>query len=180
MHWDGAAMLTTVFMVAAVCYWITRPHAISSGGPFSKSQVAGVILVMALGLATSFLPLARTSVPVAGQTEWSGGDIVLRVDAWKGHPSPEVLGIASSYFLMLLAAAVAFLPRPRNPLLVISLLGIICSSWALEMGHSLLFDWFIYSGGTVRKVEVSYAAGMYAPVIAMSALLLIAANQERS
>jgi hypothetical protein len=102
------------------------------------------------------------------------------VDAWKGYSSAEVLDIASSYLLMLLAAAVAFLPCPRNPLLVISLLGIICSSWALEMGHSLLFDWFIRSGGMLRKVDVSYAAGMYAPEIAMSTLLLIATSQQRS
>ena len=176
MHWDFAAMLTTIFMVAVVCYWVTRPHPISKGGPVTKSQTVRVLGVVALGFATSLLPIVRTNVPVMGRTEWSGLGIVSQVEVWKFPPSPVVLDIASTYLLMLLAAAAVFLPRPRKLLLLISLLGIISSSWALEMGHSLLFDCFIRLGGTLRKLDVDYGVGMYAPEIVMSSVLLIATD----
>jgi hypothetical protein len=60
-------------------------------------------------------------------------------------------------------------------LLVISLLGVICSSRALEMKQSLLFDWFIRTGGILPKVHVTFAPGMCF-VITMSTLLIVSTN----
>jgi hypothetical protein len=87
--------------------------------------------------------------------------------------SPVALDVIASYLLMLLALAVLFLPHPRKPLLIISIAGIICSSWALQMGHWTLFDWFTRSAGTLTAVKVSYAPAMYATEIVMSTLLLL-------
>ena len=176
MHYDVAAILTTLFMAFAVGYWATRSNVMPYTGDLSKSELAQIFLVTAFGLVTLFVPLARTGIPVAGQTEWSGLAIVLRGDAWKFPPSPVVLDIAASYTLMFFAAGAVFFPRPKKLLLVISLLGVICSSWALEMGQSLLFDWFIRTGGILRKVDVTFAPGMYALVITMSTLLIVSTN----
>jgi hypothetical protein len=176
VHYDVAAILTTLFMAFAVGYWATRSNIVPNTGDLSKSELVQIFLVTAFGLVTLFVPLARTNIPVAGRTEWSGLAIVLWRDAWKFPPSPVVLDITASYTLMLFAAVAAFFPRPKKVLLVISLLGVICSSWALEMGHSLLFDWFIRTGGILRKVDVTLAPGMYSLVITMSTLLIVSTN----
>jgi hypothetical protein len=74
---------------------------------------------------------------------------------------------------MLFAVAALCLPRPRKALLALSVLGIICSSWALEMGHDTLFDWF--AAGSIPRT-VSYGPAMYAIEIVMSVLLLVPVN----
>jgi hypothetical protein len=175
-HYDVAAILTTLFMAFAVGYWATRSNIVPYTGDLSKSALAQILLVTAFGLGTLFVPVARTSIPVAGQTEWSGLAIVLRGDGWKFPPSPVVMDIAACYTLMLFAAVAVFFPRPKKPLLVISLVGVICSSWALQMGHSLLFDWSIRTGGILRNVDVTFAPGMYGLEITMSTLLIVSTN----
>src|SRR5215469_15324952 len=107
-HWDIAAILSTLFMLFAVGYWITRPQLVPTGGRLSRSQFSQVVLVVIFGLVTFFVPLARTNLPVMGRTEWSGLAIVSRPDAWKVPPSPVVLDIAASYVLMLCAVAATF------------------------------------------------------------------------
>jgi hypothetical protein len=176
VRYGVAAILTTLFMAFAVGYSPTRSNIVPNTGDLSKSELAQTFLVTAFGLVTLFVPLARTSIPVAGgQTEWSGLAIALRGDAWKFPPSPVVLDIAASYTLMLFAGVAAFFPRPKKVLLVISLLGVICSSRALEMKQSLLFDWFIRTGGILPKVHVTFAPGMCF-VITMSTLLIVSTN----
>jgi len=91
--------------------------------------------------------------------------------------SPVAFDVAAAYLLMLTALLVLFLPRPRKLLLVITVLGVVCSGWALEMGHDLLFQWFIRSGIAIQILKVSYAPAMYAIEIVMSALLLISVSE---
>jgi hypothetical protein len=92
--------------------------------------------------------------------------------------SPVAFDVGLSYLLMLFAMVALCLPYARKVLLVISLLGIICSGWALEMGHSLLFEWFTRSDGTLRMLRVSYAPAIYAVEIVMSVLLLISVSEN--
>ena len=94
--------------------------------------------------------------------------------------SPVAFDVAATYLLMLTALFVLFLPRPRKLLLVIALLGVVCSGWALEMGHDSLFHWFLRSGSTLPLLKVSYAPAMYAIEIVMSGLLLISVSETKT
>jgi hypothetical protein len=170
-HWDVKAILTTLFMVYAVCYSVTRRHLDLST---SLGTARGVgFLAAAFGLCTFSATLASANPSVLGRTEWSGLDIVTHVYDGTVRFSLVALDVVSSYLLLLFAIAALCLPRPRKPLLIVSVLGIICSSWALEMGHSTLFDWF--TTGSIPRT-VSYGPAMYAIEIVMSVLLLVSVN----
>jgi hypothetical protein len=171
-HWDIKAILTTLFMVYAVFYTVTRRHLNLSTSLGAARTFA--FFVTAFGLCTFFAPLASANPAALGRTEWSGIDIFKHVFDGTLRLSPVAFDVLSSYLLMLFAIAVLCLPRPRKPLLALSVLGIICSSWALEMGHDTLFDWFSNPGSTPRTV--SFGPAMYAIEIVMSVLLLVSVN----
>jgi hypothetical protein len=139
-HSDIKAILTTLFMVYAVVYAVTRRHPNLSTA-FGTARAFG-FFVTAFGLCTFFAPLASTNPAVLGRTEWSALDILKHLYDGSLRFSPVAFGVLSTYLLMLFAIAALCLPRPRNPLLTLSVLGIICSSWALEMGQHTAFDWF--------------------------------------
>ena len=145
-HWDIKAILTTLFMVYAVFYSVTRRHLNLSTSLGTARTFA--FFVTAFGLCTFFAPLASAKPAVLGRTEWSGLDILKHVYDGSLRFSPVAFDVLSSYLLMLFAIAGLCLPRPRKPLLALSVLGIICSSWALEMGHDTLFDWCSNPGST--------------------------------
>jgi hypothetical protein len=105
-------------------------------------------------------------------------NIISQVYAGKLSFSAVAFDIAATYLLMLFAMVALCLPHTRKILLVISLFGIICSSWAGEMGHDLLFDWFSRSGSTLRMQSVSYGPAMYAIEIVMSVLLLMSVSEN--
>jgi hypothetical protein len=171
-HWDIAGIVTTLFMVIVVCYTATRPR-LDWSAELGTSRALGFV-VTAFGLGTFFVPLVRCSPSFLGRTDWSGRDVVSAVYAGQLRSSAVALDVIATYLLFLAAAATLSLPRPRKPLLFIGILGIICSSWALQMGHFNLFDWFVRSAGdTLTKLNVTYAPAMYAIEIVMSALLLI-------
>src|SRR5438270_11518406 len=119
-----------------------------------------------------------TDGKVLGRTQWSGFNIMSQVYAGKLPLSPVAFDIAASYLLMLLAVVALCLPHARKALLVIGVIGIICSSWALEMGRSLLFAWLTSSDGTLRTWSVSYGPAMYAVEIVLSVLLLISVSEN--
>jgi hypothetical protein len=175
-HWDVAGILTTLFMVFTVCYAITRPRLRLSTS--LGAARAPAFLVSLFGVCTFFTPLARTNPSVLGRTQWSGFNIMSQVYAGKLPFSPVAFDIAASYVLMLSAVVALFLPHARKTLLVIGVSGIICSSWALEMGHDLLFAWFTRSDGTLRTLRVSYAPAIYAVEIVLSVLLLISVSEN--
>ena len=175
-HWDVAGILTTLFMVFTVFYAITRPRPRLSTS--LGAARAPAFLVTLFGLCTFFAPLARTNPSVLGRTQWSGFNIMSQVYAGKLPLSSVALDVAASYLLMLLAVVALFLPHARKTVLVISIAGIICSTWALEMGHSLLFHWFTRSDGTLRTLSVTYAPAMYAVEIVLSILLLISVSEN--
>jgi hypothetical protein len=176
-HWDVAGILTMLFMVFTVCYAITRPHPQLSTS--LGTARAPAFLVSLFGVCTFFTPLARTNPSVLGRTQWSSFNIMSQVYAGKLPLSSVALDIAASYLLMLLALVALCLPHARKALLVIGLIGIICSSWALEMGHSLLFAWFTRSDGTLQTQSVSYAPAMYAIEIVLSVLVLLSVSENR-
>jgi hypothetical protein len=176
-HWDIPAILCTLFMVGALSYWITRRRRMPTG-PLGKMQSIPTFLMLAFGLSTFFMPLATTDPPILAKTEWSALDLLSQIYSGKLPFSAVAFDIASTYLLMLLALAALLLPRPRKPLLLISILGIVSSSWALEMGHSLLFSWFTRIDRTLKTIHVSYAIAVYALEIVMSALLLIAIRDD--
>jgi hypothetical protein len=171
-HWDVAGMLTTLFMVFTVCYAITRPD------PRLSTSLGPAFLVTLFGLCTFFEPLARTNPTVLGRTQWSSFNIMSPVYAGELPLSSVAFDIAVSYLLMLLAVVAVCLPHARKALLTISVIGIICSSWVLEMGHDLLFAWFTRSDGTLRTLSVSYAPAMYLVEIVPSVLLLISVSEN--
>ena len=138
-HWDVAGILTTLFMVFAICYTITRPRPRLSTSLGTTRALA--FLVTAFGLCTFFAPLASTNPSVLGRTQWSGLNIMSQVYTGKLLLSPVAFDVGLSYPLMLFAMVALCLPYARKVLLVISLLGIICSGWALEMGHSWVERW---------------------------------------
>jgi hypothetical protein len=175
-HWDVAGILTTLFMVFTVCYAITRPdpRLLRSLG----TARGPAFLVTLFGLCTFFEPIVRTNPFVLGRTQWSGFNIMSQVYAGKLPLSPVAFDIAASYLLMLLVVVALCLPHARRALLAIGVIGIICSSWALEMGHELLFAWFTRSDGTLRTLSVSYAPAMYAVEIVLSVLLLISVSEN--
>jgi hypothetical protein len=159
-------------MVYAVCYTVTRRH-LNLSTPLGTARTFA-FFVTAFGLCTFFAPLASANPAVLGRTVWSGLDILKHVYDGTLRLSPVAFDVLSTYLLMLFAIAALCLRRPRKPLLALSVLGIICSSWALEMGHSTLFDWFASTGRTLRTV--SYGPAMYAIEIVMSVLLLVSVN----
>ena len=171
-HWDVKAILTTLFMVYAVCYTVTRGH-LNLSTPLGTARTFA-FFVTAFGLCTFFAPLASANPAVLGRTEWSGLNILKHVYDGSSRLSPVAFDVLSSYLLMLFAILALCLPRPRKALLTLSVLGIICSSWVLEMGHHTLFDWFNNPGNTPRTV--SYGPAMYAIEIVMSVLLLVSVN----
>ena len=171
-HWDIAGILTTLFMVGAVCYTATRGR-LDFSAPMGTSSVLAFV-VAAFGLGTFFMPLARANPSVLDKSEWSGRDILSAMYARQLGFSPVAFDVIATYALMLVAIAGLFLPRPRKALLITGVIGIICSSWALEMGHWSLFHWFTRSAGTLTAVTVTYAFAMYAIEVVMSMLLLIA------
>jgi hypothetical protein len=175
-HWDVTGILTTLFMVFTFCYAITHldPRLSTSLG----AARAPAFLVSLFGLCTFFAPLARTNPSVLGRTQWSGFNIMSQIYAGRLPASPDAIDIAASYLLMLLAIVALCLPHARKPLLLIGLIGIICSSWALEMGHSLLFAWFTRSDGTLWTLSVSYAPAMYAVETVVSVLVLISVSEN--
>jgi hypothetical protein len=172
-RWDVPAILTTVFMVGTIAYWITRSRPAPLEAPLDETKLWSAALVLAFGLGTSIMPIASTNPPVLGRGQWSALDILSEQYAGRLSLSSVGFDIGATYLLMLSAMLALLLPRPRKSLLVISLLGIICSSWALEMGHSLLFAWFTRLHGTIEPVHVSYGPAMYAIEIIMCVLLLI-------
>lgn len=173
-RWDVPAILTTVFMVGTITYWITRSRpAPPLEMSLDRTKAWSAALVLAIGLATSIMPLATTNPPVLGREQWSALNILSEQYAGNLSISSVGLDIGATYLLMLSAMLALLLPRPRKSLLVISLLGIICSSWALEMGHSLLFAWFTRLDGTFEPVHVTYGPAMYAIEIIMCVLVLI-------
>lgn len=143
-HRDIAAMLTTLFMIGTVSFALTRSR-IGLSMPFGSTRVFA-FLVVAFGLCTSFVPLARVNPSVLGRSEWSGLDIALSVYRRSLPFSPVAFDIISTYLLLLCSVVVLCLSRPRKKLLMISALGIICSSWALEMEQFTLFDRFTRYG----------------------------------
>jgi hypothetical protein len=159
-------------MVYAVFYTVTRRHLNLSTSLGTARTFA--FFVTAFGLCTFFAPLASAKPAVLGRTEWSGLDILKHVFDGTLRLSPVAFDVLASYLLMLFAIAALCLPRPRKPLLALSVLGIICSSWALQMGHDTLFDWFSNPGNTPRTV--SFGPAMYAIEIVMSVLLLVSVN----
>jgi hypothetical protein len=171
IHWDIAGILTTLFMVAAVCYTATRSR-LDLSAPMGTSGVLAFV-VAAFGLGTFFMPLARAEPSVFGRSEWSSRDILSAMYAGQLRHSLVALDVIATYVLMLFAIAGLFLPRPRKTLLIIGVLGIICSSWALQMGHWGLFHWFTKSAGSLTAVTVTYAPAMYAIEAVMSMLMLI-------
>ena len=175
-HWDVPAILTTLLMVFAICYTLTRVGSRVPASPLGRMR-ALAFAIAAFGLCTFFVPLARTDPSVLGRTEWSGLNLMAQVVAKNLPFSPVAFDVAAAYLLMLTALLVLFLPRPRKLLLVITVLGVVCSGWALEMGHDLLFQWFIRSGIAIQILKVSYAPAMYAIEIVMSALLLISVSE---
>ena len=178
-HWDVPATVTTLCMVFAVCYALSHIGArFPSTTPGSMRALASVVVIF--GLSTFFMPLARTEPSVLGRTEWSGLNLMAQVRAGNLRFSPVAFDVAATYLLMLTALFVLFLPRPRKLLLVIALLGVVCSGWALEMGHDSLFHWFLRSGSTLTLLKVSYAPAMYAIEIVMSGLLLISVSETKT
>ena len=171
-HWDIKAILTTLFMVYALFYTVTRRH-LNLSTRLGTARVFA-FFVAAFGLCTFFTPLASSNPAVLGRTEWSGLDILKHLYDGSLRFSPVAFDVLSTYLLMLFAIAALCLPRPRKPLLALSALGIICSSWALEMGHHTLFDWFSNPGST--PTTVSYGPAIYAIEIVMSVLLLVSVN----
>jgi hypothetical protein len=171
-HWDVKGILTTLFMVYAVCYTVTRGH-LNLSTPLGTARTFA-FFVTAFGLCTFSATLASANPAVLGRTEWSGLDILKHVYDGSLEFSPVAFDVLSTYLLMLFGIAVLCLPRPRKPLLALSVLGIICSSWASEMGHDTLFDWFSNPGSTPGTV--SYGPAMYAIEIVMSVLLLVSVN----
>jgi hypothetical protein len=89
------------------------------------------------GLCTFFAPIARINPSVLGRTQWSALNILSQVYSGKLALSPVAFDLAASYALMLFAIVALCLPHARKALLAISIAGIICSGWALEMGRSL-------------------------------------------
>jgi hypothetical protein len=175
-HWDVAAILTTLFMVFAVCYALIRLRARFPSTPLGNMRMLA-FAVAVFGTCTFFVPLARTDPPVLSRADWSGLNLMAQVRAGNLDLSAVAFDIAATYLLMLLALVALLLPRPRKALLVISLLGVVCSSWALEMGHDLLFHWFVRSGSTLQMLKVGYAPAIYAIEIVMSVLLLISVSE---
>lgn len=171
-HWDITAILTTLFMVYAVFFTVTRRH-LNLTTPLGTGRTCA-FFATAFGLCTFFAPLASANPAVLGRTEWSGLDILKHLYDGSLRVSPVVFDVLSTYLLMLFAIAALCLPRPRTPLLALSVLGVICSSWALEVGHHMLFDRFSNPGSTPRTL--SYGPAMYAIEIVMSVLLLVSVN----
>jgi hypothetical protein len=171
-HWDIAGILTTLFMVGAVCYTATRSRLNLSASLDTSRWLA--LVVAGFGLSTFFTPFARASPSILGKTDWSARDIVSVIYTGQLRFSAVAFDVIATYLLMVVAIATLLLPRPRKPLLLVSILGIICSSWALQMGRWTLFDWFTRSAGTLTPVKVTYAPAMYAIEIVMSMLLLTA------
>jgi hypothetical protein len=170
-HWDIAGILTTVFMVFAVCYTATRAH-LDLSASMGTSRLLGFVVAV-FGLGTFFMPLVRASPAVLGKADWSSRDVLSGVYGGQLRYSAVAFDVVATYLLMLAAFAVLFLPQPRKPLLMIGILGVICSSWALEMGHWSLFHWFSRSAGTLTAMNVSYGPAMYAIEVVVSMLLLI-------
>ena len=172
-HWDIPAILTTLFMMFVVLYWITRPNPLSAKSQLSRTQIAAVLVVLVGGLATFTVPLVHTDPAVMGRARWSALDVLSEMRSADFALSPTAIDVLASYALMLIAIVVLVLPPLRHALRIVSLLGIICSSWALEMGHYTLFKWFTPVEGALRHVQVSYGPAMYALPIVMSLVLLL-------
>ena len=175
-HSDVPAILTTLLMVLAVSYALTRTGARLPSTPLGSVRALAFV-VLIFGLCTFFAPLARTDPPVLGRTEWSALDLMAQVRTGNLPLSPVTFDVAATYLLMLIALFVLFLPRPRKVLVIVTLMGAICSGWALEMGHDSLFHWFTRSGSNLKTLKVSYAPALYAIEIVMSGLLLIAVSE---
>lgn len=108
-----------------------------------------ILLLMAIGLATFFLPIVTTDTPVHGRADWSPVDLlVARADQWQPTPGPfhvhEVLyRIAALYAFMLLAVVLLALPSPRMPLSILAALGTALSVVSLRWGYQD-FSWLLY------------------------------------
>src|SRR5215470_10110117 len=178
-QWDVPAILTTLLMVLAICYALMHTGSRLPTTPLGSMRALALVVVM-FGLCTFFAPLARTEPSVLGRTEWSGFNLTEQVASGNLGFSPVAFDVTATYLLMLTAMFVLFLPRPRKVLLIIGLLGAVCSGWALEMGHDSLFHWFIRTGGTLKILKVSYAPAMYAIEIVMSGLLLISVSETKT
>ena len=169
-HWDIAAVLTVAFMAATVIFWVTRPNVFATKGLFSRPHLLALSLVLAFGLATLDVPLVRTAPPVMGRSQWSALNILSEAQLRYSAPALE---LEVSYIVMLVAAGALLLPRFRKRLWFVSLLGVISSSRALNIGKELLFPWFSHAHGQFTQIKVNYGAAMYAGPITMSLLLLL-------
>src|SRR5579862_8080913 len=146
---DVAGALTMLFMAGCLFYWITRrrrlPDTTISGG----ARIAA-LLVIAFGLATLAVPLVRTSPAIFGRTAWPGSAIARELYSGQLRASPVALDLVASYLLLAVAAVGLIVWGSRKLLLLVSILGIAASSWALEMGHDTLFDWFVREPHTIN------------------------------
>jgi hypothetical protein len=163
--------------VYAVGYWNSRPHPIPKTGSLGTLRTPALV-VTALGISTCCVPLVFTHPAVLGRIDWSALNLVGLVVSGNLRLSPVVFDVAISYLLLLAAFVALCFARPRKVLLLLSLLGVICSSWAVQMAHHSLFDWFTHSDGRLALLKISYGPAMYALEISMALLLLIAARGE--
>jgi len=98
-HWDIKPILTTLFMVYAVCYTVTRRH-LNLSTPLGTARTFA-FFVTAFGLCTFFAPLASANPAVLGRTVWSGLDILKHVYDGTLRLSPVAFDVLSTYLLML-------------------------------------------------------------------------------
>jgi len=116
------------------------------------------LLVIAIGLCTSGLPLIILDPPVQNRTGWSALDIASNVyqgnlPVAKGHFDEGLIEIALIYLLMPVALMAIYLPGPPKALKAISGIGFVLSSLAKfwRFGFLETFGWEYWGPGHLRS-----------------------------
>jgi hypothetical protein len=125
--------------------------------PLGEERKRFALLVIAIGLCTSGLPMVTLNPPLLNRTEWSAFDIASNVcqrhlPVPKGHFDEGLIEIALIYLLMPVALVAIYLPGPPKALKVISGIGFVLSSLAKFWDFSFLetFGWDYWGPGHLR------------------------------
>jgi len=154
---------------------------------FDGTTRRAVALVLAIGLASIFVPIFSIDHAVMGRADWSALDILASVAA--RHIAPDaalfnatMMCLWLSYLSLLLGMIALWLPHYEKPLALAGFIGLYASDRVIVHGH---YDFRLLlsakSLGGPEELIVSYQPTVYGlPILFVLLLLLVQSKFRRS